>query len=80
MQLQGSNDKAVGAPPNQFVPTNWYNIGTTLTVAGAATQVIPTAAPCYYEACAQYFRLVYTDTSGGTATGTLQARMESKGL
>lgn len=75
IQIQISDDKSVGLPANQFVPTNWSNLGTptTVTIAG----VYNTG---YLECSYEYMRLVWTDTSSGTNTGTVQARMKSMAL
>jgi len=75
IQLQGSNDQATGANPWQFQPTNWSDIGSALTLSGT-TPVLLTEVECSYE----YLRIVYTDASGGTATGTVSARVKSMGL
>lgn len=84
LQIQGSNDLAFGLPPNQFQPTNWFNIGTAATVAGAGvyevgdvfkTSIIP--LECSYE----YLRLTFVSTKAGIQTvapiadtGVLQAQ------
>lgn len=75
IQIQASNDKSVGLPPNQFQPTNWSNIGSSVTVSGAGAYIVPELELSY-----EYVRLVYTDTSGGSATGTLSARIKSMAL
>lgn len=75
IQVQASNDKAVGLPPNQFQPTNWSNVGAPVTVAGAGAYITP-VVECSYE----YLRIIYTDSSSGSATGTLSARMKSAAL
>ncbi len=62
-QAQASNDKAFGAPPNQFVPTNWSNLGSSVAVAAAGIFFIP-AIECSYE----YLRLIYTSTATGVET------------
>lgn len=75
IQVQISNDQAVGAPAGQYAPTNWSDLGTTVAVAGAGVYTVP-AVECAYE----YIRVVYTDTSSGSATGTVAVRMKSMGL
>lgn len=75
IQLQGSNDQAIGKPPGQYQPTNWSDIGSAVTLAGT-TPVLITEIECSYE----YLRVVYADASGGTATGTVSARLKSMGL
>jgi hypothetical protein len=76
IQIQASDDKAVGVPANQYQPTNWNNIGTAVAVSGAGSYLVPPP----YEISYEYLRLVYTDTSGGTATGNISARMKSMAL
>ena|ERR1700745_2470516 len=74
VQLQGSNDLPNG-PGVNFIPTNWDNIGSALTLSGT-TPVLGPVVECSYE----YLRLVYTDASGGTATGTVSARIKALGM
>lgn len=76
IQIQASDDKAIGLPANQFQPTNWNNIGTPVTVSGAGSYLVPSGTEISYE----YLRLVYTDASGGSATGNISARMKSNAL
>lgn len=75
VQVQVSNDKATGANPWAYSPTNWNDLGSALTLSGT-TPVLLQETEVSYE----YIRLVYTDASGGTATGTVTARLVSKGL
>jgi hypothetical protein len=74
-QLQVSNDKASGVPPNQFQPSNWSNVGSSVALTSAGPYLIPETEMSY-----EYLRVVYTDASGATATGTITGRMASKGL
>lgn len=71
LQIQASNDQAFGLPANQFQPTNWFNVGTAATIAGAGayevgdvfkTSVIP--LECSYE----YLRLTFVSTKAGVQT------------
>lgn len=83
VQLQASNQKAVGLPPNQFIPTLWNNIGS-----GSSNQAISfctTATSNVFmlqsiETSYEYLRVVYTDNSGGTAKGLIQANLKAFGV
>jgi hypothetical protein len=70
VQLQGSNDQAIGLPANQFTPTNWFNIGSAVTINAAGVFSIAEQELCY-----EYLQLVYTVNSAGV--GSLLARMKS---
>jgi hypothetical protein len=69
--LQVSNDKAVGAFPGQFQPTNWNTLGSTTVLANASASatvksfMFPTTELSY-----AYGRIVFTDGSSGTALGS----------
>lgn len=84
LQLQFSNEKPFGKSPSTFVPTKWTNLGSSVAVAAAGTFAVPAAASAPWfnavESAYAYLQLVYTDTSGGTATGTVSANMEVKSL
>lgn len=75
LQLQFSNDQAVGVAPNKFVPTNWSNLGSSVSVAASGVYSI-SEVECSYE----YLRLVWTDSSSGTNNGTVTARMKAQAL
>jgi hypothetical protein len=75
MKVQASNEKAFGLPANQFQPTDWSDLGAMVVLNGIGSYLIP-SLECSYE----YLRLVYTDSSGGTATGLISCRMASKAL
>lgn len=71
LQIQASNDQSFGLPANQFQPTNWFNVGTAATIAGAGayevgdvfkTSVLP--LECSYE----YLRLTFVSTKAGVQT------------
>lgn len=71
LQIQASNDQSFGLPKDQFQPTNWFNVGTAATVAGAGvyevgdvfkTSIIP--LECSYE----YLRLTFASTKAGVQT------------
>lgn len=84
LQLQFSNDKPVGKTPSTFIPTHWTNLGASVAVGAAGTFAVPAAASAPWfnavESSYAYLQLVYADTSGGTATGTVTANMEVKSL
>lgn len=74
LQLQVSNDQAPSGQALGFTPTNWSNVGTAVTVtAGPAVFLIPATELAY-----EYVRAVYTDSTSGTATGTVSVR--AKGI
>lgn len=75
LQLQVSNDQAVGKPAYQYVPTNWSNLGSAVVIAGGTIYLIAETEMSY-----EYLRLVYTDSSSGASTGTVAARMKSMAL
>ena len=78
-QLQASNDIAVGLPPNQFIPTNWSNVGTASVLCSTTASnraFLITETECSYE----YLRVQWTDLSGGSANGLVSIRMKSIGL
>lgn len=81
-QLQASNDQAVGAFPNQFLPTNWVSLGSTSqvvasnTVQGSGVFLIPAVEVSY-----EYLRVQYTSTSsGGSGAGLYSIRTKSLGF
>lgn len=63
IQIQGSNDQAVGAPANQFQPTNWSNVGSAVTVTGIGAYLVPEIEMSY-----EYLRLSYVSTATGAMT------------
>lgn len=79
--VQASNDIAVGAPPNQFTPSNWNTIGSggTATIIASVSATISTSSPSssviipYFETCYQYHRLVYSPGNLG-AVGSFSVR------
>lgn len=78
LQVWVSNDKAVGFPANQFVPTNWVELGSDVSVAAAGVFMVPSSTEL--EASYEYIKLVYTDGSGGAATGTISANLKAMAL
>lgn len=75
IQLQVSNEQAFGAPANQFVPTNWSDLGSSIPLTSAGSYSIP-----LFESSYEYLRVVYADASSGSATGTVAVRIKSMGL
>lgn len=74
--VQVSNDIAVGVPPNQFVPTNWFTLGTQSVIASlssSANTMIP-----YFETCYKYHRVQFVPSTG--AQGLYTIRVESRNL
>lgn len=76
LQVQVSNDIAVGAYPNKFIPTNWGNLGSALSVTTGPAVFFISETEMSYE----YIRVVYTDSTSGAATGTITVRMKSMSL
>lgn len=77
IQVQVSDDQSVGLPANQFIPTNWANLGSPVTLTGSSSlnALVPAIEVAY-----EYIRIVYTDTTGATATGTISARAKAIAL
>lgn len=67
IQLQVSNDPA-SEVTNTGEPTNWVNLGSSSAVSGAVKVLIPQQDVCY-----GWYRVVYTDSSGGSATAKITA-------
>ncbi len=67
LQAQFSNDI--------ITPTNWTNVGSPVTVTGAAVWGIPAIETSY-----NFLRLIYTDTSTGAGNGVITARINSFGV
>ncbi len=79
LQLQASNDQSSGLPANQFLPTNWNNVGTasvSCSTTATSRSFLIVSTECSYE----YLRCAWTDSSGGAANGLVSIRMVSKGL
>jgi hypothetical protein len=76
LQLQVSNDQApAGNLDNDWLPTNWSNFGTAVTVSAAGVQLIAASDVCF-----RWLRAVYTDASSGTSTGTITVQIEMQGV
>lgn len=77
LQVQVSNDQAFGLPPNLFQPVNWSNLGMTVAVSSTSsiTVLIPEIEMSY-----EYVRVVFTDSSSGSSTGTMLLRMKAMAL
>lgn len=79
VQLQSSNQKAIGATPNTFIPTFWNNIGSASVVASTSATVNSFLIPST-ELCYEYLRVTWTDSSGGTANGLMTINLKSIGV
>lgn len=61
IQFQVSND-----PPTPIAPTNFVNLGSSVSVNGAGQFIMPQQDVAY-----RWARAVYTDNTGGTATALI---------
>lgn len=76
LQLQVSNDQApAGNMGNAYVPTNWSNFGSAVTVNAAGVQLIAAVDVCF-----RWLRAVFTDSSGGTSAATITVNIEAQGF
>jgi hypothetical protein len=68
LQLQGSNDiSTANNLPGLQAPTNFFNIGSSVSVSGsAATYAVPVAS--FSEICCRWVRCKYTSTATGVQT------------
>jgi hypothetical protein len=83
--VQGSNDIAVGANPNQFNPTFWNTLGSvTCSMASGTSVWIPFNGPQgtinYFETCAKYHRIQFTAGNSGNTAGSFSVRAEIRAL
>ena len=62
--LQASNEIPVGMPPNQFVPTNWFNVSSVSQVSGSSSSTVLTFGTPKDEVCFQYLRVTWVPTNG----------------
>lgn len=75
-KLQASVDPVKDGPPNTPQPTNWDDItDSSFTVSSAGVYIWNVTDAMY-----TWVRLVYTDSSGGTSTAIVNARINSKGV
>jgi len=77
--LEGSADPSgdFASPTNATnVPTNWSTIANSAQAVTAAGNFLWNVADVEYN----WVRLSYTDTSGGTSTALLTARINAKGI
>lgn len=80
-KLQGSNQQPVGGKPQlQFTPTAWNDLGSSSMITASTTASIKNFITPIQEVCYSYYQIVYTDLSGGTATGSFQIRFNSFAL
>jgi hypothetical protein len=68
LQLQGSNDFILGGDNAAAVsqgtgPTNWFNVGSSVSVSGAGAYDIPMTELCY-----EWLQVLYTSTVTGVQT------------
>lgn len=76
IQLQVSNDRVPAANLfNDAVFVNWSNLGSATAVTGTGVLLIAQQDMCY-----RAMRVVYTDSSGGTATAHLTAQLMLMGI
>lgn len=74
-KLQVSNDKPVGAFPENFIPTNWNDVASATATVNVST---PTAFMIpFQELSYEYARIFFTDSSSGAATGSTLIDMKS---
>lgn len=79
--FQFSNDKAVGAPPNTFQPTNWNAIGsTTQMVNCSTTATVRSFLLPQFDTSYEYVRVVYTDQSAAAALGSFSFQVKTLAL
>lgn len=91
IKLQASNDPetndtqtnqatVLGQPPTNppsKAPTHWADItGSSFVVTGTDTEIMWNVDAVGYN----YVRVVYTDTSGGTSTATMNIVFNGKGV
>lgn len=75
-KLQASADKAELISPSNYPPTHWSDItGTSIAVTTSGSYFWNVVDPMY-----TWFRVVYTDTSGGTSTATVTVVVNLKGF
>lgn len=72
IELEGCNDSV----QNASSPTNWNNIADSLQTVPSSGTITYNVSKAFYN----YVRVVYTDTSGGTAVGTGNITGNCKGL
>jgi len=77
--VQGSNDLAVGTPPNQFIPTYWNNIGSSQSVTCSFTAGQSGLIP-YFETCYKYHRILFNAGNSGNTAGSFSVRAEVRAL
>jgi hypothetical protein len=74
-KLQASNDKEDGTSnTSTYVPTNWTDIADSSSTVSAAGTVLWNNGNAFYR----WVRIVWTES--GTATGTVTARAQGKGI
>ena len=76
LQLQVSNDPQQGLQVDSkgnFIPNNWSNLGSAVTVTTAGVQLVPQTQVCY-----SWLRAVWTKNNG--SAGTITVNIASQGV
>jgi len=79
-KIQASNDQAQGVPASQFAPSNWVTIGSTASIVASTTSAASTFLFPAIEVSYEYLRINYTDSSSGSANGSVSMRMKTLAL
>jgi hypothetical protein len=76
LKLQGCADSVQNSSPNKGLPVNWSDIsGSSVSVSSSGNTLYNSTDVMY-----NFVRVVYTDSSGGTATGTSSINSNGKGV
>lgn len=75
IKLQASCDPAPQNRQSNIMPTNWTDISCSVATVTIPGDITWNVEDVFYS----WFRLVYTDNSGGTSDGVLNARVSAKG-
>ncbi len=76
VKLQGCADSVQNSSPNKGLPVNWTDISGSSIVISASGSVLYNVTDVMYN----FVRVVYTDSSGGSATGTTSIISNGKGV
>lgn len=74
LKIQISNDTPSNTSVTPFVPTNWSDLGSAVTVSAEGVTLIPIT-----EACFLWIKAVYTDNSSGVSTATISVNLNAQG-
>ncbi len=86
LKLQFSNDPlgtgAVNISPSGLITgvANWTDLGTAVTVSGAAVQAILFSTLTFTEVGYSWIRAIYTDTSSGSGAGRITVNLNVQGF